>query len=79
MSSVLITNALKDISTLINEIQEIKRSIYSSSQPNQIDQSLKSIKAKISLIDQKVIKYFKLSYKLIIISIVRTYRRRIKR
>ena len=55
-SSLLITNALKDISTLINEIQEKKRSIYSSSQPEQINQYMKEVKTKISLIEQKVIK-----------------------
>ncbi len=53
-SSLLITNNLKDISTLINEIQELKRTIYSSSQPNQVGESLKTIKSKISLIEQKV-------------------------
>ena len=53
-SSLLITNNLKDISTLINEIQELKRAIYSSSQPNQVGESLKTIKAKMSLIEQKV-------------------------
>ena len=55
-SSLLITNALKDISTLINEIQEKKRSIYSSSQPEQINQYMKEVKTKISSIEQKVIK-----------------------
>ena len=59
-SSLLITNALKDISTLINEIQDLKRAIYSSNQPGQINDSMKSIKAKISLIEQKVTKYLNL-------------------
>ena len=54
MSSLLITNNLKDISTLINEIQELKRAIYSSTQPNNVGESLKSIKKKISSIEQKV-------------------------
>ena len=54
MSSLLITNNLKDISTLINEIQELKRAIYSSTQPINVGESLKSIKTKISSIEQKV-------------------------
>ncbi len=54
MSSLLITNNLKDISTLINEIQELKRAIYSSTQPNNVGESMKSIKTKISSIEQKV-------------------------
>ena len=54
MSSLLIANNLKDISTLINEIQELKRAIYSSTQPNNVGESLKSIKTKISSIEQKV-------------------------
>ena len=54
MSSLLITNNLKDISTLINEIQELKRAIYSSTQPNNVGESMKSIKEKISTIEQKV-------------------------
>ena len=59
-SSLLITNALKDISTLINEIQDLKRSIYSLSQPDKINDSMKSIKSKISLIEQKVTIYLNL-------------------
>ena len=59
-SSLLITNALKDISTLINEIQDLKRSIYSSSQPDKINDSMKSIKSKISLLEQKVTIYLNL-------------------
>ena len=59
-SSLLITNALKDISTLINEIQDLKRLIYSSSQPDKINDSMKSIKSKISLIEQKVTIYLNL-------------------
>ena len=54
MSTLLIINNLKDISTLINEIQELKRAIYSSTQPNNVGESLKSIKTKISSIEQKV-------------------------
>ena len=53
-SSLLITDNLKDISTLINEIQELKRAIYSSTQPNNVGESMKSIKTKISSIEQKV-------------------------
>ena len=59
-SSLLITNALKDISTLINEIQDLKRLIYSSSQPDKINDSMKSINSKISLIEQKVTIYLNL-------------------
>ena len=58
-SSLLITNALKEISLLINEIQETKRSIYITNDPTKINQSLKSIKSKISTVEQKVIKNFK--------------------
>ena len=56
MSSKLITNKLKEISTLINEIQEKKRTIYLTNDQNQISQSLKIIKLKLSDIDDKVIK-----------------------
>ena len=56
MSSKLITNKLKEISTLINEIQEKKRTIYLTNDQNQISQSLKIIKLKLSDIDEKVIK-----------------------
>ena len=57
--SILIANTLKEISILINEIQETKRSIYITNDPTKINQSLKSIKTKISTVEQKVIKYFK--------------------
>ncbi len=53
-SSLLITNAIKDISTLINEIQDLKRAIYSSSQPSQIESSFNIIQKKLKSIDQKV-------------------------
>ena len=54
MSSLLITNKLKEISTLINEIQEKKRTIYLTNDQNQISQLLKIIKKKLSDIDDKV-------------------------
>ena len=47
-SSILITNAIKDISVLINEIQDDKRIIYTSKQQSQIEQSLKRIKNKMA-------------------------------
>ena len=53
-SSILITNTLKEISILINEIQEIKRSIYITNDQNKIRSNMKIIKLKISTIEQKV-------------------------
>ena len=53
-SSILITNTLKEISILINEIQEIKRSIYITNDQNKIRSNIKIIKLKISTIEQKV-------------------------
>ena len=49
-SSILITNTLKEISILINEIQEIKRSIYITNDQNKIRTNMKIIKLKISTI-----------------------------
>ena len=54
MSSVFITKTLKEISPIINEIQEKKRTIYLTNDQNQISQLLKIIKIKISDIDEKV-------------------------
>ena len=53
-SSILIANKLKEISILINEIQEIKRSIYITNDQNKIRSNMKIIKLKISTIEQKV-------------------------
>ena len=53
-SSILIENTLKEISILINEIQEIKRSIYITNDQNKIRSNMKIIKLKISTIEQKV-------------------------
>ena len=53
-NSILITNTLKEISILINEIQEIKRSIYITNDQNKIRSNMKIIKLKISTIEQKV-------------------------
>ena len=53
-SSILITNTLKEISILINEIQEIKRSIYITNDQNKIRSNMKIIKLKISTKEQKV-------------------------
>ena len=53
-SSILITKTIKEISVLINEIQDDKRIIYTSKQQNQIEQSLKKIKSKMTEIDDKV-------------------------
>ena len=53
-SSILITNTLKEISILINEIQEIKISIYITNDQNKIRSNMKIIKLKISTIEQKV-------------------------
>ena len=57
-SSLLITKTIKEISILINEIQDNKRIIYSSKQPNLIQQSMKTIKNKLSEIEDKVNKYY---------------------
>ncbi len=57
-SSLLITKTIKEISILINEIQDNKRIIYSSNQPNLIQQSMKTIKNKLSEIEDKVNKYY---------------------
>ena len=57
-SSILITKTIKDISVLINEIQDDKRIIYTSKQQNQIEQSLKRIKNKMAQIEDKVITFF---------------------
>ena len=54
-SSLLITKTIKEISVLINEIQENKRTIYSSNQQNTIEQLLKLIKKKVGEIEDKVI------------------------
>jgi len=54
MSSLLITNKLKEISTLINEIQEKKRTIYLTNDQNQISKLIKIIKIKLSDIDENV-------------------------
>ena len=53
-SSILITNTLKEISILINEIQEINRDIYITNEQNKIRSNMKIIKLKISTIEQKV-------------------------
>ena len=53
-SSILIANTLKEISILINEIQEIKRSIYITNGQNKIRSNMKIIKLKILTIEQKV-------------------------
>ena len=57
-SSLLITKTIKEISVLINEIQDDKRIIYTSKQQNQIEQSLKRIKNKMAQIEDKVITFF---------------------
>ena len=57
-SSLIITKTIKEISILINEIQDNKRIIYSSNQPNLIQQSMKTIKNKLSEIEDKVNKYY---------------------
>ena len=57
MSSLLITNKLKEISTLINEIQEKKRTIYLTNDQNQISKLIKIIKIKLSDIDENVRNY----------------------
>lgn len=53
-SSILINKTIKEISILINEIQDNKRIIYSASQFNTIEQSMKIIKKKLSEIEDKV-------------------------
>ena len=65
-SSLLITKTIKEISILLNEIQDNKRKIYSSNQPNEIQQSMKTIKNKLSEIEDKVNKIF---YNIIIYSL----------
>ena len=54
-SSILITKVIKEISLLINEIQDNKRVIYTSKEPNIIEQSLNTIKRKMTEIEDKVI------------------------
>ena len=54
-SSILITKTIKEISVLINEIQDQKRIIYSSKQQSEIEQSMKIIKNKMAEIEDKVI------------------------
>jgi len=54
-SSILITKTIKEISVLINEIQDQKRIIYSSKQQSEIEQSMKTIKNKMAEIEDKVI------------------------
>ena len=56
-SSILITKTIKEIALLLNEIQDKKRIIYSSNQPNEMEQSLKLIKNKLGEIEDKVNKY----------------------
>jgi hypothetical protein len=53
-SSILITKTIKEIALLLNEIQDKKRIIYSSNQPNEMEQSIKIIKNKIGEIEDKV-------------------------
>jgi hypothetical protein len=53
-SSILITKTIKEIALLLNEIQDKKRIIYSSNQPNEMEQSLKIIKNKLGEIEDKV-------------------------
>ena len=61
-SSLLITKTIKEISVLINEIQDNKRKIYSSNQPNIVQQTMKTIKNKLSEIEDKVNKHIYLLY-----------------
>ena len=61
-SSLLITKTIKEISVLINEIQDNKRKIYSSNQPNIVQQKKKKIKNKLSEIEDKVNKHIYLLY-----------------
>ena len=56
-SSILITKTIKEIALLLNEIQDKKRIIYSTIQPNEMEQSLKIIKNKLGEIEDKVNKY----------------------
>jgi len=53
-SSILITKTIKEIALLLNEIQDKKRIIYSTNQPNEMEQSLKIIKNKLGEIEDKV-------------------------
>ena len=61
-SSLLITKTIKEISVLINEIQDNKRKIYSSNQPSVVQQTMTTIKNKLSEIEDKVNKHFYLLY-----------------
>ena len=61
-SSLLITKTIKEISVLINEIQDNKRKIYSSKQPSVVQQTMTTIKNKLSEIEDKVNKHFYLLY-----------------
>ena len=56
-SSILITKTIKEIALLLNEIQDKRRIIYSTIQPNEMEQSLKLIKNKLGEIEDKVNKY----------------------
>ena len=56
-SSILITKTIKEIALLLNEIQDKKRIIYSTNQPNEMEESLKIIKNKLGEIEDKVNKY----------------------
>ena len=53
-SSILITKTIKEISVLLNEIQENKKKIYSANQQNAIEESMKIIKHKLAEIEEKV-------------------------
>ena len=61
-SSLLITKTIKEISVLINEIQDNKRKIYSSNQPSVVQKTMTTIKNKLSEIEDKVNKHFYLLY-----------------
>ena len=61
-SSLLITKTIKEISVLINEIQDNKRKIYSSNQPSVVQQTMTTIKNKLSEIEDKVNKHIYLLY-----------------
>jgi hypothetical protein len=53
-SSILITKTIKEIALILNEIQDKKRIIYSTNQPNEMEESLKIIKNKLVEIEDKV-------------------------
>ena len=53
-SSILITKTIKEIALILNEIQDKKRIIYSTNQPNEMEESLKIIKNKLGEIEDKV-------------------------